>query len=287
MTQASATVENCVSVNSIRRGKSWHYIDDLEQNYSRVIATLGRECREWAPGETDEAIEALISDNSQDGDAIVFTDGSVKRGEKSGWAFTVRCRGETVGEGSGAVEVTTSSMVMEIKAVTEALKYLPLKQYTRDVIITNSMSTLQKVEKEFMYADWLEPLRNSRLERVTWIFSPGHAGVTGNERADSLAGTAAIDNDLILDPPTVLQCVKENLLHNRPPSSSYTVSLLKEKNIQPGDGANCTLRGATRRRHNQLLTETISLHTLRWTLMERGERLWGCPCCDDPYAGNK
>ena len=148
MTQASNTVENCVSVNSIRRGKSWHFINDYQENYSRVIATLGRECREWAPGETDEAVEALISDNSQDGDAIVFTDGSVKRGEKSGWAFTVRCRGETVGEGSGAVEVTTSSMVMEIKAVTEALKYLQLNNYTRAVIITDSMSTLQKVESD-------------------------------------------------------------------------------------------------------------------------------------------
>ena len=144
------------------------------------------------------------------------------------------------------------------------------------------MSTLQKVEKESMYADWLEPLRNSRLERVTWIFSPGHAGVTGNERADSLAGTAAIDNDLILDPPTVLQCVQENLLQNRPPSSSHTVSLLKEKNIQPGDGANCTLRGATRRRHNQLLTETISLHTLRWTLKERGNSSGDAPAVTIP-----
>ena len=38
--------------------------------------------REKAPVETDEAIEALISDNSQDGDPIVFTDETVKRGEK-------------------------------------------------------------------------------------------------------------------------------------------------------------------------------------------------------------
>ena len=45
------------------------------------------------------------------------------------------------------MEVTTSSMVMEIKAVTEALKHLQLKQYTSDVIVTDSMSTLQKVEK--------------------------------------------------------------------------------------------------------------------------------------------
>ena len=100
-----------------------------------------------------------------------------------------------MGEGSGAVEVTASSMVMEIKAVTEALKYLQLKNYTRAVIITDSMSTLQKVRKEYLYADWVPLISASSLENVTWIFSPGHAGVRGNERADSLAGDAAIDNN--------------------------------------------------------------------------------------------
>ena len=192
-----------------------------------------------------------------------------------------------MGEGSGAVEVTTSSMVMEIKAVTEALKYLQLKNYIKAVILIDSVSTLQKVEKEWMYADWINPLQNSALQKITWIFSSGHAGVTGNERADSLAGSAAIDNDLVLDPSKVLQCLKENLVQNRPPSSSYTVTRLKEKNVQPGEGANCTHRGATRRRHNQLLTETIRLHTLRWVLMERSERLWGCPCSDDLDAATK
>ena len=127
----------------------------------------------WGDG---KAVEELISDNNHEGDAIVFTDVSVRRGERSGWAFTVRCRGETVGEGFGAVEVTTSSMVMEIKAVTEALKHLQQQQYTRAVIITDSMSTLQKVEKECMYADWLEPLRNSALKKIKLIFSPWHAG---------------------------------------------------------------------------------------------------------------
>ena len=125
------------------------------------------------------------------------------------------------------------------------------------------------------------------LDKVAYIYSPGHSGVTGNERADSLAGSVAIYNDLILDPPTVLPCVEENLLQNIPPRSLYTVSHLKEKNVQPGEGANCTLRGATRRRHNELLTETISLHTLRWTLMDRSERLCEGPCHYDLYACNK
>ena len=45
----------------------------------------------------------------------MFTNGTVESGEKSGRAFTVRCREDTMGEGSGAVEVTKSIMVMEIR----------------------------------------------------------------------------------------------------------------------------------------------------------------------------
>ena len=97
------------------------------------------------------------------------------------------------------------------------------------------MSTLQKIEKGLMYADWLYSLQNSELQKITLTFSPGYAGVTGNDRADNLAFSAAINNDFVLDPPK-----HQNLLQNRPPSSSYTVSHLKEKNVQPGEGANCT-----------------------------------------------
>ncbi len=48
---------------------------------------------------TNDAIEALISNNSKDVDAIMLIDGSVKRGWKSAWAFTVRCRREYVKKG--------------------------------------------------------------------------------------------------------------------------------------------------------------------------------------------
>ena len=152
-------------------------------------------------------------------------------------------------------------------------------QQKRAVIVTDSMSTLEKVRKEHLHADWLQALRASGLERITWVFSPGHAGVRGNERADVLAGTAPIDDDYILDPPTVLQIVKEHLVQKRPPSSSYTVDILKDKGIQVGEGASSTNRGALRRRQNQLLLETISLHTLRWSLLTREEQMWECPSC--------
>ena len=281
MTEATKTIESCLSVESIRRGTPWRYFEDYQERFTTVITTLGRQCREWADGETDRAVEAIIAEHSTDEDAVVFTDGSVQRGVKSGWAFTIRVNGETVAEGSGAVDLTTSSMLMEVKAITEALRYLQQHQHKKALIVTDSMSTLQKVRKEFLYADWVPLIADSALESLTWIFSPGHAGVQGNERADSLAGEAAIDGNLTLDPPTVIQCVADQLLANRPPSSSHTLALLKDKGVKPGEGATCNSRGVTRRLQNQLLMETVSLQTLRRSLMSRDEQAWGCPACQD------
>ena len=252
-----------------------------------MTATLGRECRDWAEGETDRAVEAIIAEQSREGDAVIFTDGSVQRGIKSGWAYTVRVNGETVAEGSGAVDITTSSMLMEVKAVTEALRYLQANHLKRAIIVTDSMSTLQKISKEYLYADWVTIISSSSIEHLSWIFSPGHAGVTGNERADSLAGEAVIDNNITIDPPTVVQCVTDQLIASRPQSSSYTLSRLKEKGVQPGDGATCNRRGVARRRQNQLLMETLSLQTLRASLMTRDEQAWACPACYDSDVGDR
>ena len=44
------------------------------------------------------------------------------------------------------MDMTTSSMVMEIKVFTKALSNLQLKQYKRDIYFYNSMSNLHKVE---------------------------------------------------------------------------------------------------------------------------------------------
>ena len=287
MTEATQTIENSVSVESIRRGAPWTYVDDYQEHYTKVVATLGRQCREWKDGETDKAIEEIIADNSREDDAVVFTDGSVQRGVKSGWAFTVRVNGTTVAEKSGAVSITTSSMLMEVKAITEALRYLKEEKYTRAVIVTDSMSTLQKVQKENLYADWVSTISDSCLERLTWVFSPGHAGVKGNERADCLAGDAVIDNNLTLDPATVVQCVTQQLIDSRPESTSYTLSLLKDKGVQRGEGATCSRRGVARRRQNQLVMETVSLQTLRWSLMLREEQAWSCSACQDPDVATK
>ena len=79
MSEATKTIESSLSVESIRRGSPWIYFDDYQERYTTVISTLGRECRDWAEGETDRAVDAIISEHCSNEDAIVFTDGSVRR----------------------------------------------------------------------------------------------------------------------------------------------------------------------------------------------------------------
>ena len=56
-------------------------------------------------------------------------------------------------------------MLMEIKAISEALKYLQQQGIKKAVIVTDSMSTLQKVKKELLYADWFNKLSMKALLR--------------------------------------------------------------------------------------------------------------------------
>ena len=89
----------------------------------------------------------------------MFTDGSVKRGVNSDRGFTVRMHGTIVAEISGAVDISTSSMLMEVKAITEALHYLIENQHRRAAIVTYSMRSLQKIQKKYLYLDWVRIIK--------------------------------------------------------------------------------------------------------------------------------
>ena len=99
-----------MSVDSVRKGEAWAPLQVDTQRFTEVISTLGRQCREWAPGATNAEVETLIEENSRAGDVIVFTDGSVVRGKKSGWAYTARVDGKTVSEDSAACNSTMSNV---------------------------------------------------------------------------------------------------------------------------------------------------------------------------------
>ena len=68
---------------------------------------------------------------------IVYTDGSVQRGVKSGCGYTASLHCEIIKQDSDYVSLTTSSMCVEIKAITEILELARHQAITRLVYLTD------------------------------------------------------------------------------------------------------------------------------------------------------
>ena len=132
MTHDANTTSQCCDVDVIRSEKVWFQVHDPQGRYTKVVSTLGRECREWPTGATNTEILTLVEEHSKPGVVVVFTDGSVLRGVKSGWDFSARGDGVIVAEDSDAFAQTTSSMCMEVRATTEALEWL--RDSGRDIL---------------------------------------------------------------------------------------------------------------------------------------------------------
>ena len=69
-----------------------------------------------------------------------------------------------VAEDSGAFTQTTSSMCMEVRAITEALQWLRDSGHAHSIFVTDSMSTLELVRQGKHYADWKPIIQASQLE---------------------------------------------------------------------------------------------------------------------------
>ena len=106
------------------------------------MSTLGRDCREWPAGATISEILTLVEEYSKPGTVVVFTDGSVRRGVKSDWAYSARQNGVVVAEGSGAFAQTTASMCMEVRAISETITWLRDERHVHALFVTDSLSTL-------------------------------------------------------------------------------------------------------------------------------------------------
>lgn len=63
--------------------------DDTKKLTRVVIVSLVRECREWAGGRVEFEIQDVVYVHAQTRDPIIFTDGSVVRGKKSGVSWFV------------------------------------------------------------------------------------------------------------------------------------------------------------------------------------------------------
>ena len=77
---------------------------------------------------------------------------------------------------------------------------------------------------------WYAPLGcPDWLQRLLWIYCPGHAGVSGNEQANRLASTADITSGLQLGGAEVLRGLRNFLNMDRP--EHHSIDCLKERGV--------------------------------------------------------
>ena len=167
----------------------------------------------------------LVEAKSKPHGIVIYTDGSFTR-DRSGWGLTIKQGGRTVHEDSGAHRVTTSSLTIEVEAVTHTIQWLASQrdtQITHAIILTDSMSLLQKVECGMGCPGWHTAMHSLWLQRLLWIY----AGVSENERADRLASTADITSGLQLGRAEVLRGLRNFLNTDKP--EHHSTDRLKER----------------------------------------------------------
>ena len=188
----------------------------------------------------------LVEASSKPHDIVIYTDGSVTR-DRSGWGFTVKQDGRTVHEDSGAHRVTTSSLTMEVEAVTHAMQWLASQRdahTTHAVILTDSEELLHMVESGMSCPAWHTTRYRLRLQRLLWIYCHNLAGVSWNEWAERLASTADITSGLQLNRAEVLRGLRNFLNRDRP--EHHSIDRLKERGVEKGSGRHSTLWGRER-----------------------------------------
>lgn len=137
---------------------------------------------------------------------LIFTDGAAKGNPGRGGFGVVISQGDNVLEKGGFKEYTTNNE-MELKAVVEALKEvadkkIPVHIYTDSKYVVegakgwvfgwlkNDWKT--KAETDVLNKElWQELVPLLNKVEIDWHKIPGHSGLAGNERVDTIASTFA------------------------------------------------------------------------------------------------
>ena len=154
-------------------------------------------------------------------------------------------------------------------------------QNTHAIILTDSMNLLQRVESGMGCPDWHTAMHSFRLQRRLWIYCPGHAGVSGNERAYRPASTADITSGLQFGKAEVLRGLRNFHKMDRP--EHHSTDRLKERGVEKGCGLNSALRCRERSVFNQTNIGTVLRTTLGRLLRDGAKRVWAFPNAMMPF----
>ena len=105
--------------------------------------------------------------------------------------------------------------------------------------------------------------------KLLWVYCPGHAGVKGNDWADTLVDKATLTNDLLLRRSEVLRSLRYYLQVQS--HGHHTIDHLEERGMERGSARQSLLKGWERAIANQTNTGSASLRTLGKLLRDRVE----------------
>ena len=137
----------------------------------------------------------------------------------------------------------TSTLTMEVLALKHAIKWLASSSdalITHAIILPNSMKLQQKVGSEMGCPDWHTAIHSLWLQRSWWVYCPRHAGIRGNEWANTLASMANITSGLQLSRNEVLKGLRN--FQNMGRLEHHSTDCLKVSGVEKGSGQHSILQ---------------------------------------------
>ena len=86
-------------------------------------------------------------------------------------------------------------------------------QTTHAIILTDSVSSLQKVKSGMGSPIWNVSMVDIHLRKLLWVYCPEHAGVKGKDRADRLVGKATLKSGFLLGRSEMLRSLNTTCGH--------------------------------------------------------------------------
>ena len=147
-------------------------------------------------------------------------------------------------DNSAAYTVSTSSLTMEVEAVTHALRWIASKgdsRTTHAIILTDSISLQQKVKSGTGSPDRNVSMVNIHLRKLLWVYCSGHAGVKGIDRADRLAGKVTFTSGLLLGRSEVLRSLRHYLRARS--QGHHTINSQEDRAMERGSARRSSFKG--------------------------------------------
>ena len=117
------------------------------------------------------------------------------------------------------------------------------------------------------------------LRKLLWVYCPGHAGVNGNDQADSLAGKATLISGLLLERSEVLRSLRHYLRAQS--QGHHTTDRLEERGVERGSVRRSFLKGRERAIVSQTNIGTVSKASFGKLLRDVVECMWASPSLSD------